>query len=210
MRHAVGWIATAAAVLAVGGCTGGGTPAPPSASPVRVVLPGRPGESATVTDSDHIRAPDGSTYNAIDTTFVQLMIVHHAQAIRMAELAPQRAADAGLRALAARISAAQQPEIATLRAWLQARKLPETDPAHDHAGMPGMQPEAAMTALAAAQGTDFDHRFVTMMTAHHRGAIQMAADLLGGGTDQTLAEMANEMSVEQGSEISRLEQLPVG
>ena len=139
-----------------------------------------------------------------------MMIVHHAQAIRMADLAPQRAGNAGLRALAARISAAQQPEIATLRAWLQARKLPETDGTHDHAGMPGMQSEAAMTTLAAAQGTDFDHRFITMMTAHHRGAIQMAADLLGGGTDQTLAELANEMSVEQGSEISRLEQLPVG
>lgn len=206
--HAPRWIAALAAILVAGGCTGGGAPAPPSPSPVRVVLPGRPGESATVTDADHVRAPDGSTYNAIDTTFAQMMIAHHAQAIRMADLAPQRAGGAGLRALAARISAAQQPEIATLKAWLQARKLPGTDPAHDHAGMPGMQSEAEMAALAAAHGADFDRRFVAMMTAHHRGAIQMAGDLLGGGTDQALAEMANEMSVEQGSEIRRMEELP--
>ena len=182
----------------------------PSASAVpagRVVLPGRPGESATVTDTDHVRAPDGSTYNSIDVTFVQMMIVHHAQAIEMAKLAPERAGGAGLRALAARISAAQGPEIAWLKRWLRDRKLAETDPAHDHRAMPGMQTEADLAALTAARGAAFDSRFVAMMTAHHRGAIQMAGDVLGGGTDQTLREVANEMAVEQGSEIRRMEEL---
>lgn len=181
--------------------------APP---PVRVVLPGKPGESGTVTDSDRVRAPDGSTYNSVDATFVRMMIAHHTQAIAMADLAPGRAANTGVRSLAARISAAQRPEIDVLRAWLQARELPETDPAHDHSTMPGMQTEANMAALAAARGADFDRRFVTMMTAHHEGAVQMAGDVLGGGTDQTLSELANEMAVEQGAEIQRMRQLGLG
>jgi uncharacterized protein (DUF305 family) len=49
-----------------------------------------------------------------------------------------------------------------------------------------------------------------MMIAHHRGAQQMAGDLLRGGSDQQLSEMANETAVEQGSEINRLNDLDVG
>jgi uncharacterized protein (DUF305 family) len=176
-------------------------------APARVVLPGRPGESARVTDADRVRAPDGSTYNTIDATFVQMMIAHHAQAITMAGLAPGRAGNTELGALAARIKAAQGPEIDRMRAWLRDRRLGETDPAHDHAAMPGMQSDADMAALAAARGADFDRRFVAMMTAHHRGAVQMAGDVLNGGTDQTVSELANEMAVEQGSEIRRMEQI---
>jgi uncharacterized protein (DUF305 family) len=180
-----------------------------STPPVRVVVPGRPGESAQVTDSDKVRAPDGTTYNSVDTTFVQMMIAHHQQAVRMADLAPGRAANTQLGALAARISAAQKPEIDVLRAWLAARNLPESDPAHDHSTMPGMQTEAAVAALAAARGADFDRRFVDMMTAHHRGAQQMAGEVIRGGTDERLSEMANEMAVEQGSEIRRMAQLGI-
>jgi uncharacterized protein (DUF305 family) len=176
-------------------------------APVRVIMPGRPGESARVAGSDQVRAPDGSTYNTVDVVFVQMMIVHHEQAIEMAKLAPARAGKAGLRALAERISAAQGPEIAWLQRWLRDRKLPATGAAHDHGTMPGMQAPADVAALGAARGADFDRRFVAMMTAHHRGAIQMAGDVLAGGSDQVLYEMANEMAVEQGSEIRRLAQL---
>jgi len=202
-----------AAAATTAGCTRGDRPASaPRASasaapPVRVVLPGRPGESARVSDSDRVRAPDGSTYNTIDVTFVQMMIVHHAQAVAMAELAPQRAGDRKVRALAERIAAAQQPEIDWLRGWLRGRGLPEAAPGHDHGTMAGMQSAADMAALTAARGAEFDRRFVTMMIAHHRGAIRMAGDALGGGTDAVLHETANEMAVEQGSEIRRLEQL---
>ena len=125
----------------------------------------------------------------------------------MAKLAPERAGGTGLRALAARMQSVQAPEIKWLQHWLQARKLPETDPRHDHGTMPGMQTPADLAALAAARGAEFDRRFVTMMTAHHKGALQMAGDVLAGGTDQVLHEMANEMAVEQGSEIRRMEQL---
>ncbi|MEV4709447.1 DUF305 domain-containing protein [Actinoplanes sp. NPDC049316] len=180
-----------------------------SGPPQRVILPGRPGDPATVTDSDKVRAPDGSTYNSVDVTFVQMMVVHHEQAVAMAGLAPERAADTRLRALAQRIGAAQTPEIAWMRAWLRDRRQPASDPAHDHATMPGMQSDAGLTALAGLRGADFDRRFVAMMTAHHRGAITMAGDVLAGGTDQQLYEFANEMAVEQGSEIRRMQQLGI-
>ncbi len=181
----------------------------PPADPVRVIVPGRPGEAARVTDSRLVRAPDGSTYNGLDVTFVQMMIPHHAQALAMAELADGRARDARVGAVAQRIRAAQAPEMDRLRAWLSQRSLAETAPGHDHATMPGMQDDTAMSGLRAARGADFDRRFVTMMVAHHRGALQMARDVLGGGSDQSVSEFANELAVEQGSEIRRLADLRV-
>jgi uncharacterized protein (DUF305 family) len=211
-------VAAVVVVLAAGGAViaaragDSGSAAAPRASappPVRVVVPGRPGESAVVTDSDRVDAPDGSTYNAVDTAFVQMMIVHHGQAVTMADLAAERAGSDGVRALADRISAAQKPEIEVLRAWLRSRARPASDPGHDHATMPGMQSAADLAALSAARGAEFDRRFVAMMTAHHQGAIRMAGDALAGGTDQTVQELANEMAVEQGSEIRRMRQLGV-
>lgn len=209
-------VAVAAAVgLAVATRSGSGESASaprPSASseqPQRVVVPGRPGESSEVTLSDRVKAPDGPTYNGIDTTFVQMMIVHHGQAIEMAGLARQRAANVELRALADRISAAQAPEVAYLRKWLRDRRLPETDPSHDHSTMPGMQTPADMTTLAALTGATFDRKFVAMMSDHHRGAQQMAGDVINGGSDELLRETANEMAVEQGSEVRRMAQLGV-
>ncbi len=216
-------LAVAAAAAAVGGVVVAARPddAPdrraaevsatssPPADPVRVIVPGRPGESAQVTDSRLVRAPDGSTYNLIDVTFVQMMIPHHAQALAMAELAEGRAGDARVRAVAQRIRAAQAPEMDRLRAWLSERGLAATTPGHDHTTMPGMQDDTAVIALRAAQGADFDRRFVTMMTSHHRGALQMAGDVLGGGSDQSVSEFANELAVEQGSEIRRLADLGI-
>lgn len=200
-------------LIARSGETGSAAAPQPSAGAstpaVRVLEPGRPGESAAVTDSDSVKAPDGSAYNTLDVTFAQMMIAHHAQAIQMAELAPQRAANTQLRALAERIKAAQGPEISVYRTWLSDRGRPGSDPAHDHATMPGMQTDAAVAELTAARGAAFDRLFVTMMTAHHRGAQQMAGDVLKGGSDQRMAEIANEMAVEQVSEIRRMEQLGV-
>ncbi|GAA0471041.1 hypothetical protein Ade02nite_34350 [Paractinoplanes deccanensis] len=199
------------AVVAARSGPGGSAAAPradeSAAPPVRVVVPGLPGESSTVTDSRQVRAPDGSTYNAADVAFVQMMIVHHGQAVEMAALVPGRGQNSQLLALARRMQAVQEPEIGWLRTWLSQRKLPDSDPSHDHSTMPGMQSGADMQALAAAKGPEFDRRFIAMMTDHHRGAMRMAGEVLKSGEDERLRETAGEMAVEQGSEIRRMQDL---
>ncbi|HWS36976.1 MAG TPA: DUF305 domain-containing protein [Actinoplanes sp.] len=220
MQHRRAWALTAA-TLAIGGAVGvavlarasdgsGTVSAPaPSSSAVRVLIPGKPGESATVTDADRVQAPDQLKYNKADVTYAQMMIVHHLQAIEMADLAPDRAGNDGVRNIASRISAAQGPEISTLRAWLADRGQPGTDPGHDHSTMPGMQPEAKMAALKAATGAEFDRQFVAMMTEHHLGAQTMVGTVLKEGSEQILAEWANETAIEQVSEIRRMRDLGV-
>jgi uncharacterized protein (DUF305 family) len=181
----------------------------PTTSPVPVIVPGRPGESASVIPSDKLPAPDGSLYNDADAFFMRMMIPHHAQALEMAALAPERAGHEQIRAVASRITAAQKPEMAVFRAWLKARGLSENEAGHSHDGMKGMQPPEALKGLASLRGDAFDKMFVDMMVAHHEGAIAMATDVLRSGRDQEVERQATGIAAEQQAEISRLRQIPL-
>jgi uncharacterized protein (DUF305 family) len=179
--------------------------ATPTSSPVPVVVPGRPGESASTVMSDEIEAPDGSVYNLLDATFMRMMIPHHAQGLEIAVLAPGRASHPQVLAIAERIKAAQLPEIAVMRAWLNARGLSEEDRSgHDHATMAGMQKLEAIQALKASTGDAFDRTFVEMMTAHHQGAVKMATDVLAVCRNGQVEELATAIASEQAAEIHRL------
>jgi uncharacterized protein (DUF305 family) len=215
LRAAVGLVVAAAVSVVVAGSSGPDRASPRAGdgavrhSPVRVIIPGRPGESAAVASSDEIPAPDGSSYGAADATFVRMMIPHHLQAVEMAALAPTRASNPKILAIAGRIRAGQIPEVAQLRAWLRARGLSEDDghAGHDHAAMRGLQTPAAMRALAAARGGAFDRMFVTMMSAHHQGAVEMAAEVLAVVKDIKVEEIATYIATEQAIEITRLREL---
>ncbi|MCW3815146.1 DUF305 domain-containing protein [Micromonospora sp. DR5-3] len=193
-----------------GGAVVARAPAPNASSTVDappVIVPGRPGESATTRPGQEVRNAESARYNSLDVWFVRMMIPHHQQAVEMAALATDRAADPRVRAVAERIRAAQGPEIGVLRGWLGARGLPAEVSGHDHGTMRGMQPPEAMRQLAAARGAEFDRRFVRMMTEHHQGAVAMATDLLRVGADQTMQEFANAVATEQSAEIARLHDL---
>ena len=57
---------------------------------------------------------------------------------------------------------------------------------------------------AAPMNGDVDHDFVTMMIPHHDGAIEMAKDELLYGKDPTMRRMAQEILVDQQSEIDAM------
>jgi uncharacterized protein (DUF305 family) len=175
-----------------------------------VIVPGRPGESASVRPAEEVREGGVPRYNTSDAWFVRMMIPHHTQALEMAALAGERAADPRIRAMADRIRASQTPEIQVMRAWLAARRLSPDEAGHDHGTMRGMQPPEALARLAAARGADFDRLFVTMMSAHHRGAVEMATTVLRSGQDLTIEELASSVAAEQAVEIDRMRELVTG
>lgn len=197
-----------ACLLAALGLTASG--APPQGTPAtgdgtRIIIPGRPGEPARVDTSGRLQAPEGDAYSAADAWFVRMMIPHHAQALEMAAFASTRAGNPQVAGIAGRIKAAQTPEIMQFKAWLDARKLSETEPGgHDHDTMPGMQSREAMRALGAAKGDEFDRMFVTMMTAHHQGAVEMAELRLRATGDPMIERLAAAIAFEQAVEIDRM------
>ncbi|MDQ3825470.1 MAG: DUF305 domain-containing protein [Actinomycetota bacterium] len=129
-------------------------------------------------------------HNLVDIAFAQGMIPHHAQAIAMAGLAPQRAESPQVKDLAARIQSGQQPEMDQMSRWLHAwhASVPATNNPmdgmeqgdmgqmdHDTSGvMPGMMSGDEMHQLEQATGPTFDRMFLQMMITHHQGAITMA------------------------------------
>jgi uncharacterized protein (DUF305 family) len=160
-------------------------------------------------------------YTAADVHFMSGMIGHHAQAIVMAGWAPTHGANASVHTLAERIINAQQDEIATMQQWLGDRRqpVPEARPTgmkmmmngveHEML-MPGMLTDEQMKQLDEARGKEFDRLFLTFMIQHHRGAVSMVQELFesyGAAQDEIVFKFANDVNVDQTTEIARMERM---
>ena len=67
-----------------------------------------------------------------------------------------------------------------------------------------------MAQLDAARGSEFDRLFLTLMIQHHKGAITMVRELFsahGAGQDEVVFKFANEVEVDQSTEIARMQQM---
>ena len=147
------------------------------------------------------------------------MIGHHTQGIVMAGWAPTHDAGPSVRTLAERIINAQQDEIATMQQWLRDRGQPVPEAratgmklmmngAEHEMLMPGMLTETQMRQLDQVKGPEFDRLFLTLMIQHHRGAVAMVEDLFGSygaAQDETVFKFANDVNVDQSTEIARMQ-----
>lgn len=158
-----------------------------------------------------VAAPSGE-HNDADIAFAQGMIPHHEGAIRMAGFAPSRTSNAQVLDLASRIEVAQDPEIKTMTAWLDAWGA-SAEPSGGHDGhdghgssMPGMSDEDT-ARLEAAKGADFDRAFLELMIEHHQGAVDMSTELLGSGRNADARKLAEQIISAQRAEIAEMEGL---
>nr|WP_234323175.1 DUF305 domain-containing protein [Streptomyces bikiniensis] len=209
-QRAVAVALCVAAALALGACDSEPEEDAPRAASAggTVIAPGKPGEPARrVSPEEAARMLPDESPNGADFRYVQMMIVHHRQALTMTELAPGRAESEGVRKVAERISAAQKPEIGAMEGWLKGNGGPRDQGAHDHHAMPGMATEAQLAELRKARGKAFDALFLKLMITHHQGAVTMAAELLGSGNNGLVEEMANDVIAQQTSEINRMRSL---
>jgi uncharacterized protein (DUF305 family) len=167
-----------------------------------------------------------------DVRFMQQMIGHHAQALEMTALVPERSENPDIRLLARRIEVSQDSEIALMRRWLEERweQVPEpsshghrSDP-HGHGahaghepgehggpgGMSGMLGQDQLDRLAGATGEEFDRLFLEFMIFHHEGALTMVAELFaspGAGQGGEIFEFASHVDADQRIEIARMDRM---
>lgn len=155
--------------------------------------------------ADSLRRP----YTEADIEFLSHMIVHHQQAVTIASWARSHDAGAEVRRLADRIASGQVDEIGLMRQWLADRGR-RPHPAGHTMVMPGMLTETQLQALGRARGADFDRLFLTLMIQHHRGAVAMVRELFatpGAAQDEQVFKIANDVSVDQTTEIARMEKM---
>jgi uncharacterized protein (DUF305 family) len=162
-------------------------------------------------------------FTEADVAFVSDMIGHHAQALAMAALVPDRSKNQSIRTLAARVINAQRDEIATMETWLRDRgqRVPDVRiegltvivDGSDHVHhMPGMVPPERMQELGRASGAEFDRLFLTLMIQHHRGAVTMVESLFatdGAAQDAEVFRIASDMQVDQRTEVARMQSMLV-
>jgi uncharacterized protein (DUF305 family) len=221
-----------AMVLAGTGCAsarGGASTGPSAVVPASVASDPRfqMGDAAAVARarSDSARYP----YVQADIDFMTGMIHHHAQAIHISRWAESHGADPAVQRLTARIINAQADEITLMQTWLKDRlqPVPQVDSTgkvtmpgggghdmHAHMGhgmggmqMPGMLTDAQLRELDAARGATFDRLFLSFMILHHRGAVTMVQQLFatdGAAQNETVFKFANEVEVDQSTEIKRM------
>jgi uncharacterized protein (DUF305 family) len=179
-------------------------------------------------------APARPDYTAADVSFMQDMILHHAQAVVMSDWVPTHGASERVLTLAKRIGLSQRDEIRLMQDWLLDRHLAAPDPLHrlsKQAGpvhdtsplnMPGMDMERhpmimsgmltpeQMRQLDAAHGTEFDRLYLQGMIPHHEGALTMVAQLYAspaGGQQSDVSGFANDIDAGQRAEIARMQAL---
>ncbi len=186
--------------------------------------------AATAADSS---TADRAAHNAVDVMFVTMMIPHHQGAIEMSDVALAQASTQQVKDLAARIKAAQGPEIEQMQSWLSAwgAEMPSatTDAGHDMGhgmmsdapssttspsgtddfGMGDMMSmsEADMAALRSATGVEFDKLFLQQMISHHQGAIDMAEVEIARGENADVLALAASIKTGQTAEIAEMQQL---
>lgn len=158
-----------------------------------------------------------ASFNDADVTFAQEMIPHHRQATDMAKLAVGgRTENQEVLDLAEKILAAQEPEINTMSEWLKSwdKEVPSVEDGMegmDHGSsssdMPGMMSDDQMAALEKSTGDEFAREFLTMMIAHHEGAIEMAKTEVKDGKYADAVALAKKIQKDQAAEIATMKSL---
>lgn len=140
------------------------------------------------------------------------MIVHHAQAVQMAEIIRDKTKSDSMRLLAADISLTQQAQIGIMQGWLGAWGLPITgeEPAMAWMGhptdglMPGMATPDEIDQLYTLPPDRADVLFLRLMISHHQAAIPMAKAILRRTGDPEVSQLATSIIESQRAEIENM------
>ncbi len=144
--------------------------------------------------------PESTDFNRNDVMFMNMMIVHHNQAIEMAALSENRTDNENILELSRNISEAQTRENRQMIEWMQDMGY---SPGNHHP-MAGMASREEMQQLENSSGSEYNRLFAELMIEHHEGGIAMAQNFYSSGENSELREMQGEMIDAQQKEIKKM------
>jgi uncharacterized protein (DUF305 family) len=147
--------------------------------------------------------------DSAEAGFARDMMVHHAQAVQMAEIVRDKTQSDDIRLLASDIALTQQAQIGIMQGWLQVWGLPitGTEPAMAWMGhpmdgpMPGMATPEEINRLGELPPDRADVLFLRLMISHHQAAIPMADAILKRSDRPEVRALAQSVEVSQRAEI---------
>ncbi|RYJ04602.1 MAG: DUF305 domain-containing protein [Actinomycetales bacterium] len=155
---------------------------------------------------------DEAAPSSVDVGFAQDMSVHHEQGVLMAQVAARQCTGV-VQALAGQIVQAQSQEVGTMRGWLVLWHEPQLASAapmgwmkgHHHGStMPGMATSEQLQELQSSTGKTCDREFLTLMTAHHEGALEMAGEAARRASTTDVRQLGQRIARDQAQEIVEL------
>ncbi len=155
-------------------------------------------------------ASASDAYNDDDIAFAAGMIGHHRQAVEMADMVLERGTTPAVKDLAARIKAAQTPEIATLGQLLTTFGEKVPGPGSEHGGghsSQGIMTPEEMERLKTLSGKELEKAFLTDMIEHHEGAVEQATTELADGKFPEAKALAEQIKSAQDGEIMEMKEL---
>jgi uncharacterized protein (DUF305 family) len=153
--------------------------------------------------------------DSAEAGFARDMMVHHAQAVQMAEIVRDKTQSDDMRLLASDIALTQQAQIGIMQGWLQAWGLPitGTEPAMAWMGhpmdgpMPGMATPEEINRLGELPPDRADMLFLRLMISHHEAAIPMAEAVLKHSDRPEVRALAQSIETSQRAEIQLMEDM---
>lgn len=141
--------------------------------------------------------------------FARDMMVHHAQAVEMADIVRDRTENERIKTLATDIALTQQAQIGQMQGWLNLWDLPVVGPEPAMAWM-GMSQDGMMPSMAAQEKVnqlstlppeEADQLFLKLMIPHHEAAIPMSNAALEETSNPVVVKLANAIVASQQAEI---------
>ncbi|MGB3633920.1 MAG: DUF305 domain-containing protein [Rubrobacteraceae bacterium] len=153
--------------------------------------------------------------NSAEAGFARDMMVHHAQAVEMAEIIRPKTENDRINTLATDITLTQQAQIGQMQGWLNVWDLPlaGTEPAMTWMGMstegrmPGMASQEEINRLRNLPPDEADKLFLQLMIPHHEAAIPMSNAVLDETSNPVVERLANAIVASQESEISIMQEM---
>jgi uncharacterized protein (DUF305 family) len=153
--------------------------------------------------------PPDSDFNDTDVMFLQMAVPQHEQGIEMARLGEERASRKEVRDLAAAIRVTQTDELTQMKEWLTRWNQPvaaDPDPtAHaGHGGLHGTDPVVLQVLRDTPAGQEFDTHFLSLLTGHQHGAVELARLAERDGANPDVRALADRVIRSRTAEIQQL------
>ncbi len=153
--------------------------------------------------------------DSAEAGFAQDMMIHHAQAVEMAEIVRDRTESEEVRILASDIALTQQAQIGQMQGWLAVWGVPvtSTEPAMAWMGhpmdgpMPGMATPEEVDRLRTLPPDKADELFLRLMIAHHEAAIPMARAGMERSDEPQVDLFAKKVIAAQRAEIENMQEM---
>ncbi|WUI01516.1 DUF305 domain-containing protein [Spirillospora sp. NBC_00431] len=148
----------------------------------------------------------GHGFNSNDVMFLQMMLPHQEQGVKLVRLAERHSVRPEVKTLAAAIETTQVAEARQMQQRLRGWRRPLRAESHEHAAHGGMPEttDAELEALDRAPPGRFEREFLNLLIGHQDDAVQMARLEKGRGEDGWTRRLAERVDRSRSAQIEQM------